>query len=327
MSENAASRLARLLALVPWLKNNDGVTINEAAQHFDVTPEQLTTDLWQLIVCGIPGYGPDQLLDIQFWDDERIHVLDPITLDRPLRLTGEEAASLVVALRVLAQIPGDHDRSALRSAIGKLQAASASTPDVDIQIDADPAVFDALSAAIGNEGGLEIEYASATSDSFTRRRIAPRASYTVDGHIYVEAWCELAEDIRTFRTDRIVSATPVPQAPGPESNAQSATPPVASGPALPADAPVARIAVNPDAAWIWDSDPVTADGLATDQTPDGRAWPTGTLTYASEGYLLRFCLGRAGQVILMEPAALRSELTRQAQERAARLRARQGASG
>ena len=47
-----------------------GVTIAECAEHFGVTEEQLQEDLWQLVVCGLPGYGPDQLVDIQFWDDE-----------------------------------------------------------------------------------------------------------------------------------------------------------------------------------------------------------------------------------------------------------------
>jgi predicted DNA-binding transcriptional regulator YafY len=71
---SAADRLSRLLALVPWLIAHDGVTIAECADHFGVTPEQLEVDLWLLVVCGLPGYGPDQLVDIDFWDDGRIHV-------------------------------------------------------------------------------------------------------------------------------------------------------------------------------------------------------------------------------------------------------------
>ena len=50
MSESATERLTRLLALVPWLQANDGITIGEAARHFGVSAEQLSTDLWQIIV-------------------------------------------------------------------------------------------------------------------------------------------------------------------------------------------------------------------------------------------------------------------------------------
>ena len=110
---SSAARLSRLLALVPWLMVNDGITITEAATHFGVSPAQLEKDLWLLIVCGLPGHGPDQLVDIQFWDDGRIHVLDAQTMSAPLRLSGDEAVALLVALRLLAQIPGDHDRAAL----------------------------------------------------------------------------------------------------------------------------------------------------------------------------------------------------------------------
>jgi proteasome accessory factor C len=60
----SAERLSRMLSLVPWLTSHDGVTIDDAARHFDVSPEQLEKDLWLLIVCGLPGYGPDQLVDI-----------------------------------------------------------------------------------------------------------------------------------------------------------------------------------------------------------------------------------------------------------------------
>jgi proteasome accessory factor C len=95
-----------MLSLVPWLTSHDGVTIDDAARHFDVSPEQLEKDLWLLIVCGLPGYGPDQLVDIDFWDDGRIHVIDPQTLDRPLRLGADEATSLLLGLRLLEQVPG-----------------------------------------------------------------------------------------------------------------------------------------------------------------------------------------------------------------------------
>jgi len=329
MSETAGTRLARLLAMVPWLRAHDGVTIQEAADHFQVSADQLTTDLWQLIVCGIPGYGPDQLVDIQFWDDDRIHVLDPMTLDRPLRLTGEEAAALVVALRVLAQVPGEHDRDALRSAMGKLEQASSPTPDVDVEIEGDPAILDAVSEAIAGGQGLDLEYASASRDSITHRVVVPRASYTVEGFAYIEAWCEQARGIRTFRVDRILAANVVA---APENAEVAFDDDPVDGrlpqlPGLPPDAPRARIAVDPDAAWIWDSDPVVPDGDTWHNPDDGRVWPTGRIPYASDGYLLRFCLGRGADVALVEPEPLRRRLAQVAGEKLARLRTPGAARG
>lgn len=324
MSETSATRLARLLALVPWLRVHDGVTIDEAAAHFGVSAEQLTTDLWQLIVCGIPGYGPDQLVDIQFWDDDRIHVLDPISLGRPLRLTNEETAALSVALRVLAQVPGDHDRAALRSAIAKLEQAGTSEADIDVQIASEPEVAQALSDAIAARSGLLIEYASGHTDTISRRAIAPYSTVTVDGRTYIEAWCAVAQAIRTFRLDRIVTAVPAPsEIERPVDDEASASVDVASSPVLaPESTQQAVVAVHPDASWVWDSDPVRPDGGTWS---DG--WATGTVDYASEGWLMRYIFGRGGSVVLVSPGDLRQRVAASASARAAQVRARTSSAG
>ncbi|MDP2013172.1 MAG: WYL domain-containing protein, partial [Actinomycetota bacterium] len=120
---DSGSRLSRLMTMVPWLVAHDGVSIKEAAEHFGISVEQCEKDLWLLVVCGLPGHGPDQLVDIQFWDDGRIHVIDPQTLDRPLRLSGDEIMSLLVALRLLLQVPGTHDRATLHKLISRLEVA------------------------------------------------------------------------------------------------------------------------------------------------------------------------------------------------------------
>ena len=67
---SAAGRLQRLLALVPWLRTHDGTTVVAAAEHFGVSTDQLIEDLNLLIVSGLPGHGPGQLVDIDFFDDE-----------------------------------------------------------------------------------------------------------------------------------------------------------------------------------------------------------------------------------------------------------------
>ena len=322
MSETAGARLARLLAMVPWLRRNDGVTIAEAAAHFSVSEEQLTTDLWQLIVCGVPGYGPDQLVDIQFWDDDRIHVLDAITLERPLRLTGEEAAALLVALRLLAQVPGDHDRAALLSAAAKVEAAAGAAGAIDMDVvaesETDSTVNATVAEAIAIGGGVEVDYASASTDAIITRRILPRASFTVDGRVYLEAWCEQAQALRTFRLDRIVTATAVAPPPVHDDLVESHRGPATA--VTPSESSTARIAVAPEAAWVWDTDPVLSDGGTWDR-PGGPTWLTGTIAYASSGWLVRYILGRGGLVSLLEPASLRTEVLRQARSKAEYLRA------
>jgi len=60
-TESATSRLSRLLTMVPWLLNRQGIEIEEAAREFGVSPEQMEADLELLFVCGTPGHMPDDL--------------------------------------------------------------------------------------------------------------------------------------------------------------------------------------------------------------------------------------------------------------------------
>ena len=306
MNETAAERLARLLALVPWLRAHDGITITEAAEHFGVDAEQLTTDLWQLIVCGIPGYGPDQLVDIQFWDDERIHVIDAISLDRPLRLTGEEVAALHVALRVLAQIPGSHDRQALLSAMAKLEEVGAPPLPMSVDVSVDVTIRDAIELAITQGKWLLIEYASAASDDINGRRIRPLTSYAVDGRVYLHAWCEVAADIRTFRLDRVLRAE-VTNAPESVEVTQTATVPTIT----PEHTHVARIAIDPQAAWIMDTEDVEPVSLADSATDE----PQALVRFASLEWLARWVLGHGGRVQVLEPESARSVVHEAARRR------------
>ena len=211
-ADTAATRLSRLLALVPWLRAHDGVTIDEAAAHFDVTPEQLQNDLWLLICTGRPGHMHGDLVDIQFWDEDgRITVVDAQTLDRPLRLSPDEAASLLVALRVLAQVPGPHDRVALAGATSKLEAAAgealAAADGVSVTVDTtrDPAVSAAVTRALADGRRLHLTYVGSL-DERTEREVDPMRVLTLDGRTYLEAWCRRAEAVRTFRLDRIERA-------------------------------------------------------------------------------------------------------------------------
>jgi proteasome accessory factor C len=296
----SAERLSRMLSLVPWLTSHDGITIDEAARHFDVSPEQLEKDLWLLIVCGLPGYGPDQLVDIDFWDDGRIHVIDPQTLDRPLRLGIDEAMSLLLGLRLLEQVPGVHDRSAIISAAAKL-AEAVDLPEGDAAVSAQPAIDEAISAAVAtaiNLGAdLVITYASGTSDLVTERRISPSQVVLADGRAYLEAFCVSAGAQRTFRMDRIMKVT---AASGPREMPEADDSPAASSSAV--------LALTDGSAWLIDV--LGAEVLGTE--PDGRARVR--LEFADPRWLIRLVLSRGGQIEVLEPASLRSHVTDAAAE-------------
>jgi proteasome accessory factor C len=63
--------------MVPWLQQHPGVSVQQAADHFGVPAADFERDLWLTICCGLPGHGPDQLIDIQFWDEDGAITTDP----------------------------------------------------------------------------------------------------------------------------------------------------------------------------------------------------------------------------------------------------------
>jgi len=318
MSESAGTRLARLLALVPWLSAHDGATIEETALHFGITAEELERDLWLLVVSGLPGHGPDQLVDIDFWDDGVIRVIDPQNLTRPLRLSGEEAMTLLIALRTLAQLPGVEDRAATLSAAAKIEAALEASderlavPVIDLALaDSGGAAID---AAIASGGALTITYASATRDAISERTVVPTSTSVIDGVGYLEAWCASAEGIRTFRLDRILSASvadrPSTGEQGPEGSAFGPTSgvsePGVSEPGLskpglsePSPAITALLAVPPHDSWVAD---VHRGARVSGTTEDGRVLVSIPLHSIDWGVGLVMSLG--GSTVALEPELL-----------------------
>jgi proteasome accessory factor C len=73
-------------------------------------------------MCGLPGYGPGDLVDLSFAGDT-VTVTEDAGMRRPLRLTTAEATALLVALRTLGEQPGVVDTGSVRRATAKIERA------------------------------------------------------------------------------------------------------------------------------------------------------------------------------------------------------------
>ena len=314
INETAGARLARLLAIVPWLAANDGVTVAQAAHHFGVSEKQLQDDLWLLICTGRPGHLHGDLVDIQFWDEDgAIHVLDAQTLDRPLRLTPDEAAALVVALRYLEQVPGVHQRDVLASTISKLETAAgeALAAADGVQIAVDIRVADDIAAmvtsAITDNRRVHLTYVSA-SDVRSDRDVDPMRLLTIDGHSYLEGWCLTAGAVRTFRLDRIEDIrildepTQIPQ------DIEGVD--LSTG--LRPDGPTVTLACAPEAAWIADEYPHDS----VEETQDGRLLVT--LPVADDRWLERLLLRMGPSVTVTDRPDIETKINQAASAALAR---------
>ena len=207
-----STRVVRLLNMVPYFQANPRVTRAQAATELGVSVKQLGEDLDQLWLCGLPGYGPGDLIDFEFTGDT-VEVTFSAGMDTPLQLTSPEATGLLVALRALADIPGVVDPEAARSAIAKIEAAAGAAGHgnevaaVDEPAPVESQAAAAVRAAVRDNRALTMDYYAASQDTLSTRIVDPIRIVLVGDHSYLEAWSREAEGVRLFRFDRIVEAT------------------------------------------------------------------------------------------------------------------------
>ncbi len=292
-----SKRLVRLLNMVPYLKARPGISKEQAAAELGVSLSQLQTDLEQLVMCGLPGYGPGELIDVTFYED-RLDVFESAGVDRPLRLTSREATVMLMALRTLVDMPGIVDPRAARSAIAKIEeAAGAAAPAAPASTMHDESAADVVRDGVQQHRALAIDYYAASRDSVSRRIVDPIRVVLIGAHSYLEAWCRESEGVRLFRFDRIDDARLLdePSAPPePARRAETDTSLFDADPSL----PVAIVRVAPSAAWMFEYYPMQALG----ERPDG--WREAQLTYASEEWLIRLLLGMGDEVQVMAPESV-----------------------
>ena len=222
----STERLQRLLALVPYVVSRKVVGLAETAAAFGVSERELVDDLNLLWCVELRAPDPYCPIDLSYEGGE-IVVSQAESIARPLRLAVDEASALLVALRMLAEVPGQRDTSAMSRLIAKLEdaageAASASA-QVAVQVAITGAEADGLAARIraAMDAGrrVHLRYYVPGRDEATERDVDPMRLLVVEGRPYLEAWCLRAEAMRLFRLDRVLAldVLDVPAAPPPEA--------------------------------------------------------------------------------------------------------------
>ena len=122
MAESLEERFRRLLTMVPYIVKHPGVSVRDIRSRFGITRSQLVADLNLLFVCGLPGYGPGDLIEA-FVDGSRVWIRLADYFARPLRLSAAEGLLLYSGARALSSSgAGDEalDRAikALEQALG-----------------------------------------------------------------------------------------------------------------------------------------------------------------------------------------------------------------
>lgn len=302
-------RLPRLLALVPYLQARPGIAVAEAAADFGVTEAQLRKDLTLLWMCGLPGHGPGDLIDLSF-EGESVSVVFDAGMSRPLRLTAEEALALVVALRTLAETPGVADSDAVQRALAKVEAAAGGAVDdstVAVELDHDQRLVPVLQRALDERRALRMRYYSASRDETGERTVDPLRLFEADGRDYLEAWCRQAEGMRVFRLDRIEDVTVLDEPAAVPEGVKLRD--LSEGVYQPASEHL-LVDLRLGRAYAW-----VADYYPTEhaEEEDGGTLRI-SLRVADPGWVRALVLGSAGQVEVLSPGwltdALRTEAAR-----------------
>ena len=300
-----AERLPRLLALVPYLLARPGVLIEEVAADFDVSVRQLRRDLELLWMCGLPGYGPGDLIDLSF-EGDTVTVTFDAGMRRPLRLSGAEATALVVALRALAETPGVVDAGAVRRALAKIEAAAGRADGVVVGLATrEEAALAAVRDALDHRRALRIRYYTASRDTVGERTVDPMRLLLMEGRSYLEAWCRCAEGMRLFRLDRIEHVATLDEPAMPPPHARPTDVSAGLFRAQP-DQQVAVLALAPDARWVAEYYPV-------EELTEGEGGAaTVRMRYADTGWMVRLVLGLGADVTVREPAELAAAVAQRA---------------
>jgi proteasome accessory factor C len=201
-------RTARLLDLVPYINTHQGIALKDLAAVFEVSNAQMVNDLTTLWMCGLPGYTPLELMDLDF-ESGYVNISNAPTLAKPRSVTFDEGVALILGLDLLrASIPTD--RSDLLEKIDSLSARLSSIINLNSTFSVVAPVNQGVSAAIdealASRSSLEIEYHSMYRDEITQRTIFPIEIIEVEGQQYLSSYCYSASDFRQFKLDRIQEA-------------------------------------------------------------------------------------------------------------------------
>jgi proteasome accessory factor C len=206
---HAQDKLTFLLSLVPYLIQQNQVSVNDAARHFGVSEETIREAVLLIAVSGVPGsdssYQHGDLFDIDWdaFDANEIIITQLVAIDDSPRFSAREASALIAGLQYLQSLPENVDSAAYSSLAAKLARGASEAPS---QVIVSPAATNDSFARIGDAlaRGVQLEFDYRDSRGLTEhRRVDPLRLDSDNDDWYLRAWCHSRGSVRTFRLDRI----------------------------------------------------------------------------------------------------------------------------
>jgi proteasome accessory factor C len=191
--------------MLPWVIANPGATVDEVCERFGYSPKDLIADLDLVFVCGLPGYGPGDLM-VAYVEDDEVVVDMADYFARPLRLTPAEGLGLLAA--GMALISSGQAPASLEHAVEKLGGAL--SPDggelLSVDLAGEPELVAMLRTAAAQGRVVDLVYVSLGKGETKTRSVEPWSVASTLGNWYLSAFCRSAGGERIFRVDRIRDA-------------------------------------------------------------------------------------------------------------------------
>ncbi|MDD5448761.1 MAG: WYL domain-containing protein, partial [Actinomycetota bacterium] len=211
MKRKLEERFNRILLMVPLILREEGASIDELCEKTRMSKDEIIADLDLLFLCGLPDYGPGDLIDVGI-ENDRIFLSMADYFNRPLRLTKDEALALLVAGEALIRANVFKEASAIGRAMQKItrvlgEAEKRDMYDVvrrvEVEIESEPGKWwKDVARALEKDRNLVLEYYSFSRDEVTQREVEPVSFVFSHGNWYLYGWCHKAGDWRLFRLDR-----------------------------------------------------------------------------------------------------------------------------
>lgn len=298
-----STRLARILSLLPYAIQNPGVTIDELATRFEISKKELQADLDLVFMCGLPGYTPADLIEVDL-EGDHVYIRAGDYFGAPLNLTPAEGLALYAGASALTNLPELSQADALQRALKKLGHALGIGEEgsaITVSVDSGPSGHVAtLQRAVAEGKRVRIEYMSASRGEMTDREVDPWGLIAALGHWYVVGLDHMTGEERMFRTDRMKSvvqlnvAAPVPEAFDPDRYRGAF---IGDG----ADRHVTFEISPAIATWFTDYYPVES----VEEVGDG--WRRVRLAVGGERWAATVLMKLGSQVREVEPEEVRSE--------------------
>lgn len=208
---NVADRINRILLIMSYVSQNQGIWLDDLAKKVEMRPQDLLKEMEFMLLIGKPPFRPDDYVDI-YVEDRRVFIEFDQMLNRPLRFTRSEAVALLVSLQLL---DPEVDPDAVKSLKSKIHRAITRSEDSRSRIENRVVVdrpsrpvsehFALLRQAVEEHLKVRIDYFSLTRNETLSRKVRPYYLTKRLGFWYLEGYCELRSDVRTFKFDRVLA--------------------------------------------------------------------------------------------------------------------------